>query len=78
MALILCQVLHPDRTPFSVRYLYSIAMGMTLGLFCFGWRQMGILLAIIVVSYLLITLVPPQYTQRCVVARSRGIGIISP
>ncbi len=64
MALILLTVLHPDRTPVLLRYVYSIAMGTTLGLFCFGWRQMAVLFAIITVSYLLIMLVPPQHTQR--------------
>ena len=64
MALIFLTVLHPDRTPVWLRYVYSITMGAVLGLFCFGWQQMAVLLAIIAVSYLLIVFIPPQHTQR--------------
>lgn len=64
VALVFRHVLHPDHTPLMVRYVFSYSMGMLMGLLCFGWEQMALLMMIVMVSYLLLVLVPPQYTQR--------------
>lgn len=64
LALILRYALHPDHTPLYVRHLYSLLVGVVMGLFCFGWGQMGILFFIIGVSYLMLIYLPPAYTQR--------------
>lgn len=63
LALILRFLLHPNHTPLVVRYLYSLVMGLVLGLLCFGWQQITILLSIISISYLLLLLIPPKHTH---------------
>lgn len=64
LALILRYALHPGHTPLVVRYMYSVSMGILIGLACFGWEQMGILFGVTIVSYLLLVFIPPRYTQQ--------------
>lgn len=61
LALILRFLLHPDHTPLYVRHVYSMTMGWVLGLLCFGWEQMLILLFVIAVSYVLLLVVPTPH-----------------
>ena len=63
LALILRYGLHPDYTPLVIRYVYSLVMGVVIGLMCFGWEQMAVLFLIILVSYLLLILLPPKHTH---------------
>lgn len=63
LALTLRHVLHPRHTPLYFRYVFSLTMGMAMGLLCFGWQQMATLVSIILVCYALLYL-SPVYTQR--------------
>ena len=65
LAFILRHLLHPSRTPLTVRYVYSLALGLYFGCSCFG-MQMLILFGIVGVSYLMLIFLPPTVVQRSV------------
>ena len=66
LAFILRHLLHPSRgTPLTVRYVYSLALGLYFGCSCFG-VQMLILFGITGVSYLMLIFLPPTVVQRSV------------
>lgn len=66
IALVFKYALHPDHTPITLRYAYSMTWGVIMGLLCFGPQQMAILLFINLVSYGLLIFLPPTVTQRSV------------
>jgi hypothetical protein len=64
LSLILRHALHPGHTSLFIRHLYSLSMGLVMGFLCFGWQQMALLIFIVLISYLFLHLIPPNYTHR--------------
>ena len=79
MALVLRHLLHPKRTPVLLRYLFSLCAGMCLCLFCFSQQQVLLLVFIVAISYLILLIIPPAYTQRqgFVKGVERGLSEVS-
>ena len=81
LALILRYLLHPSHTPLILRYGFSFVFGLLLALICFGWKQVGILFTIIMISFFLLIFLPPTVVQRCVCmcvhARVNGYCVLS-
>lgn len=63
LAYILRHPLHPSHTSLTVRYVYSLTIGLYFGFSCFG-VQMLILFGIVGVSFLILLLLPPTVIQR--------------
>ena len=63
LAYILRHSLHPSRTSLTVRYVYSLTIGLYFGFSCFG-AQMLILFGIVGISYLILLILPPTVIQR--------------
>ena len=63
LAYILRHPLHPSRTSLTLRYVYSLSIGLYFGFSCFG-VQMVILFGIATVAYLMLLFLPPTVVQR--------------
>ncbi|XP_014671243.1 PREDICTED: lysophospholipid acyltransferase 1-like isoform X2 [Priapulus caudatus] len=56
---------HPSHTTATVRHIYCVAIGLTIGVFCWGGRSWNVILFVLG-CYMLLRTVGPQHIQKVV------------